>query len=79
MRFIFGLGIGLAMTTGALADSYLDVYASERLADERQFMPYEPPAGAYEPRTTGQSDYVNPNANRVVLCQTTSIGTACTQ
>lgn len=63
-------------TSAAQADQYLDVFANERITERQQEMPYFPPPGAYEPRSTGAPLQYEPQ-NRVTICQTTEIGTAC--
>jgi len=68
----------LAVPAAAHADQYLDVYANERITQQAQEMPYFPPPGAYEPRSTG-APLQYEQQNRVTLCQTTEIGTTCSQ
>lgn len=68
----------LGAAPAAQADQYLDTYANERITEQQQSMPYFPPAGAYEAHGTG-APLQYEQQNRGTLCQTTEIGTHCSQ
>lgn len=72
------VGLVVLVSAPVRADEYLDVYANERITEHAQSMPYFPQAGAYEAHGTGAPLQYVPE-NQVTVCQTTSIGTACSR